>query len=60
MVLLAQGDVRYTFSMLHYVSQCEDRGHFLIYANGVTGSEVMVDSVLRALTGRGMEGKGLH
>ena len=55
LVLLAEGDRRWTLSLLTDVSKFEDLGHFLVYALGVTGHETMVDSTLRALTGRGME-----
>lgn len=55
-VLLAKGDQRWTLSLLTDVSKFEDFGHFLVYALGITAHETMVDSTLRALTGRGMDG----
>ena len=56
-VLLAEGERRLTLSLLTDVSQFEDFGHFLVYATGITGHEMMVDSALRALTGRSMDGE---
>ena len=52
-VVVADGNDRYTLSMLTIRKQFEDINHLLVYAAAVTANDMMVDSLLRRLTGSG-------